>query len=722
MPLNIRSKVLVVDDLESNLLIVEAILEDLDIQLFLASSGEEALRMVAVHRFAAILMDVQMPHMNGIEATKLIHSRPSSSDVPIIMFTANDSDDETLMAAYDAGAIDYVIKPVTPIILVNKIDQLVKQEKQRILVDQANELMLETNSRMSVLLNSAGEGILGIDIEGIITFSNPKACEILQIATGMLINQHVGNFLTCTNDDNSNWKETTLFKNIEGGVSSKCDSQQWKRSDGQFFDIQYSCEPMTETAEHLAGSVVMFQDISERKSVEANLRYLATYDQLTNLTNRAYFHDNLHKAIARSQRAKTHLGVLMLDLDHFKVVNDTYGHDGGDRLLQVVSARLKESIRVGDVVARMGGDEFAIILYDINDVEGATIVAQKIINRVSEDIDLSVAVVNVGCSIGITFYEDYSQDMEDTMKHADTALFEAKEQGRNNYKVFVPDMRLDMIEKKRIQNLLQDAVSNNELSLLYQPKVCLSKEKISGFEALLRWLPKDNDEILPASFIPVAEESGLITEIGFWVLEQVCAQLEAWNEESYQGAAISINVSSRQLKSSSYYERMVELFDQYSVVPESLELEITEIPGSEGRGRQSQNLVIKELEKINKLGVKIAYDECGAGNVTLDYLQRLPLNSVKIDRHLVEQVFDSPRDKEIIQMILAISTVMKLDVVVVGAESVEQLKFLSEHDCDFIQGYYFCKPVSASEASDLMLEFQHSKHVFAEKFEQINRP
>ncbi len=698
-----RSKVLIVDDIECNQDVLSMVIEDLDVELFFASSGEEALRQVEEHRFAVILMDVNMPGMNGIEATRLIRARKASKDVPIIMVTAADRDDEKLMQAYEVGAVDYVLKPIVPIILTNKVSQFVELEKQSKLKDESRLKQMETSARLEALLNSAGEGILGIDLVGAITFANPKAAEILKINQAFLMCQHIEDFLIAESSEVKTWEISALYRFVLGAESGHCDTESWQRQGGDSFEIEYSSEPMKNAEGDVVGSVVMFQDISERKAIEANLKYLATYDPLTNLMNRAYFHDSLRKAISRSKRSKTPLSVLMIDLDHFKFINDSYGHDGGDQLLQAVSRRLSSSIRDGDVVARLGGDEFGVLLYGVANIVDVTLVAQKIIGSMSEDIDVQGATINVSCSIGVFQYDDYSLDMQEVIKNADTALYEAKEQGRDNYQVFLPNMRKEMLEKQRIQMMLRRAVAENEFSLVYQPKVSLSLRKAVSCEALLRWNPKGSNEdwvaMGPDKFIPVAEESGQIVEIGDWVLEEACRQVKAWQEQGFKTFTVSVNVSTRQLRAGDFCKRVECIFSRYNINPAMIELEITETGVLEDQGR-----IVQELEKIHDLGVKISIDDFGVGNASLDYLRKLPLDALKIDRSFVVDIGINEQDEEIIRVILAISKTMDLDVVAEGVESIEQLTFFAENGCDLIQGFYFSKPISASAMTDLLTQ------------------
>lgn len=706
-----RSKVLIVDDHVANQELVAMVIEHLDVNMYFASSGEEAVHLAHVHRFAVILMDVSMPGMNGIEATKEILGNDPSTHVPIIMVTATEVSDQRLVSAYDAGAVDYVLKPIQPVVLISKVRQFVEVERQTKLNHTVRREQDETNSRLQALLHSAGEGILGVDMVGKITFANPKAAAILTIEQPALLQLHVEDFLLADEGDESSWELSTLYSFILGAVSGHCDTERWHRQGGEPFYIEYTCEPMKDPVGKVIGCVVMFQDISKRKETEENLKYLATYDQLTDLMNRAYFYDSLKKAISRSRRTKSPLCILMLDLDHFKLINDTYGHDGGDILLTKVSERLMQCVRDGDVVARLGGDEFGLILYDVKSEDCVHPVAKKIIRAVSQDVELPSATINVSCSVGFYLYSDFSVDLNGAVKNADTALYEAKEQGRNNYQVFVPHMRQDMMEKQRIQMMLQRAVAEEEFTLVYQPKVSLARQQIVGCEALLRWKPKNGDAIGPDVFIPIAEESGLIVEIGEWVLNEACWQVRVWHDLGVNVCSIAVNVSMRQLRSGDFHKQIIAAFKRYSVTPSMIELEITETGALEDQAR-----IIPELNRIHEMGVRIAIDDFGVGNASLDYLRKLPLKLLKIDRSFVVDIGSNAQDEEIIRVMMAVSHTMELDVVAEGVETIQQLCFFAENKCDLIQGYYFSRPVSAQNMTKLLML---GDRVFEEQFAEL---
>jgi len=721
MELSNKSYVLIVDDLEANRYSLEMILDPLNINIVHADSGESALSKILSHDFAVILMDVQMPGMDGYQTVQLIHSNKRFKHIPIVMITAGDRDHLLLNKAYESGAIDYVTKPIEPIVIINKVRQFVELDRLHRISKQTSIDVEERKSRFQNLLNSTGEGVLGIDLQGVITFANPKACEILDTEHDQLMQNNLQDFFASElEDEGSQTKKLSLsadlnkskllsiIKHGEGG--GEC-NERWKTSKGSPFYVEFTSDVAIDKNGCTTGGVVMFQNITQRKDNEEKLYYLTNYDSLTDLANRAYFYDNLDKLIFRTQRSGASLAVLFIDLDHFKFVNDQYGHNIGDILLQNVSSVLRSSVRKGDLVARIGGDEFAIILYDIDDANGMANVAQKILNKLDKPMDIQGTKLNVSVSIGIACYEGASMTMEELLKSADTAMYSAKLQGRNNYQFFVASMHEKVQEKQRIQIMLQQAVINEELSLVYQPQVSLSKNNIVRCEALLRWQPKEGAAISPDKFIPIAEESGQIEVIGEWVLKEVCQQVDQWNTQlASEVITVAINVSVCQLTTNKFRKTLAELLERYTISPKQIEIEITETAMS-----SNYDKMLEELEKIHQLGVYISMDDFGTGHASLENLRKFPLDALKIDRSFIQDIGIDECDEDITKVIIAIAKKMSLELVAEGVETVEQLVFLAEEGCDVIQGYYFSKPLPPEE---LLTYLQHNEHLFEKKFEE----
>jgi len=693
------SKVLIVDDIKSNCFSLEYILTSLNIEIIYANSGEEALNKLLNHQFAVILMSVELPAMSAYEAVQFIHGNKSFKHIPIVMLTKNEHNNMLLNKAYEAGAVDYVTTPIEPVVIINKVRQFVELDKLHRIARQEKKNAEEANSRLQVLLNSAGEGVLGIDLEGKITFANPKSCELLDIDYKALISSNLQDFfvfevnevLADTDEKNNDvsWKTSKIITSENSFNLSS--NERWKTAKGEKFYVEYTSDEAVNSQGHVIGGVVVFQNITQRKKTEQKLHYLANYDSLTDLSNRAYFYDSLNKAILRTKRSNLTLAVLFIDLDHFKFVNDQYGHDAGDALLQYVSIMLRTSVREGDLVARLGGDEFAIILYDIDNSMGVVKVAEKILSKVSEPVDIEGIKLNVSVSIGIAHYEEDTMDIDDLLKAADTAMYGAKTNGRNNFQFFATNMQEMIQEKQRIQIMLQDAIKKNELSVVYQPRVSVKDQKIVGVEALLRWLPEQGGAISPNKFIPIAEESGQIEQLGAWIFEQVCQQIQKWNKlPNFEGISVSVNASVCQLRTDKFMNFVKSKLKKYNVKPSQIEIEITETAMSD-----NIDVLISELQKINKLGICISMDDFGTGHASLDYLRKLPLDRLKIDRSFIQDIGNDDCDEEIIKVVIAIAKKMSLDLVAEGVETKEQLAFLFHEECDVIQGFYFSKPVTA---------------------------
>ncbi len=448
----IKQKILLVDDRPENLVALEAILEDPDCQLIKATSGQEALAYLLKNDVALVLLDVQMPEMDGFEVARLMQKNNRTRHLPIIFVTAISKDQEFVFKGYRSGAVDYLFKPVNGELLRSKVQVFLGLDRQRQQLEINLQKIQELTQRNELILKSVAEGIIGTDEAGRITFANPSARNMLirkkKSIVGHFLHDVIFALDSSTNEEeknlNINWEESYIFKRCLAGHEYHVENDVFVKADGNPFPVEYRARPILNEEEKFNGVVLVFQDITERKNAQEKLVQLARYDSLTGLANRALFIDLLNQSVSRSRRAKKNLALLFLDLDRFKHVNDILGHDTGDLLLKEVASRLVTCIREGDTISRLGGDEFTILLESVLAREGA-IVAQKIIDAMSVPFNVQGQEIFMGISIGIATYPDFATDPENLLKCADMAMYHAKNQGRNNYQFFTPGMQQKVI-------------------------------------------------------------------------------------------------------------------------------------------------------------------------------------------------------------------------------------------------------------------------------------
>ncbi|MEO7496359.1 MAG: EAL domain-containing protein [Massilia sp.] len=437
-------------------------------------------------------------------------------------------------------------------------------------------------------------------------------------------------------------------------------------------------------------------EIAERKRVEVKLDRLAHFDDVTQLHNRHYFNDRLESVIKRSQQFKERTVLMFIDLDDFKTVNDTLGHDIGDELLRLVSARLAETLRFGDVISRIGGDEFAIILENVSQTSVASLIAEKCLARIAQPFAISGHEIHVGASIGISVYPDDAANMHELLKYADTAMYYAKNNGKNSYRLFTSSMQEDAHKRFTIDNNLRRALERGEFILHYQPQLDLRSGVISGAEALIRWLHPDLGIINPADFIPIAEDTGVIVRIGEWVLREACRELRKWHAAGYR-LRMSINLSGRQLREADFVATVLAIVAETGVDPHWLELELTE-----SMLMDASPLIVEKLHALRRAGIQLAIDDFGTGYSSMSYLKTFPVGTLKIDRSFVCDLPHNTQDAAITKAIIAMARSLRMDIVAEGIETAEQGEFLRANGCDKGQGYYYSKPLPASQVWDLL--------------------
>jgi diguanylate cyclase (GGDEF)-like protein len=446
----------------------------------------------------------------------------------------------------------------------------------------------------------------------------------------------------------------------------------------------------------------------ERKRAEERLNHLAQFDPLTEIGNRQYFQEQLAKATARARREGTKVALFFLDIDQFKMVNDTLGHHAGDQLLQEVAQRLSSQVRTGDVMARLGGDEFAILMEHVGTAVEAGTIAQQLLEVIEAPFVIDGHQVKVTTSIGITFYPSDNSDTMRLLKSADIAMYQAKDAGRNNFKFFTERMHTELVEYHDLERDIAEALRRQGFRLVFQPKVNLVTRQLQGLEALLRWDCPKRGEVSPARFIPVAETSGHIVPLGYWVLGRVAETIKAWEGQGLPLVPVSVNVSTRQFQQPDFQRRVAAVLEQHGVDPRLIELEMTE-----GLLMEDTEAAHRSLRLLKQLGVRLSIDDFGTGHSCLSYLRRFPIDVLKIDRSFVQEVGESEDSRIIIDAIISLARSLHLETVAEGVETNAQLDYLIGRGCRVAQGFLFGMPIAAAEIEPLLAELQGDESVGA---------
>ncbi|SFV70243.1 diguanylate cyclase/phosphodiesterase (GGDEF & EAL domains) with PAS/PAC sensor(s) [hydrothermal vent metagenome] len=476
-----------------------------------------------------------------------------------------------------------------------------------------------------------------------------------------------------------------------------------KRKDASLYEVQSYIYPIKY---HREDAYVIFDtDISGLVALEREhskqaklLEYQAYHDALTDLPNRILFEDRLKQAIIAAQRHKQKFALLFLDLDQFKKINDSLGHNIGDKVLIEVAKRFRNRLREEDTFARLGGDEFTIILRNIKNERAAAKVAQKLINSLKEPLFIAQHTLHISTSIGISLYPNDSNNKEDLLKYADAAMYKAKEEGRNNFQFYSVEMTKDALSKVIMENSLRAAVTQKEFEVYFQPQYDTKKETIVGMEALVRWIHPHIGIIPPLEFIPLAQENGLIIEIDTIVMHKAMTQFSKWYKEGLNPGTLALNLSMRQLRENNFITKLLQTMEAYDFKPQWLELEVTE-----GEVMQNPEHSIKKLQRLSALGIEIAIDDFGTGYSSLSYLKKLPLNKLKIDQSFIRDLPKNEDDKAIVKAIIALGQNLNMKLIAEGVEAKEQRDFLLENNCNYIQGYYYAKPLKI-DAIDRLLK------------------
>jgi len=475
-------------------------------------------------------------------------------------------------------------------------------------------------------------------------------------------------------------------------------AEQWYRNfNGSDRYLLLNAAPIRNTTGELIAVVETLQDMTERKRYEEQLEYQVNHDQLTGLPNRNLLADRIRQTLLVAQRTHNQVAVIIIDLNQLKFINDNLGHDSGDEALKVIADRLTSCMRAGDTVARQGGDEFVIIISNATAADSAALVAEKIQKSLALPFSINEHELIITCSMGISVFPKDGKDAYTLMKNADVAMYRAKEMGRNNYQFFAEEMNARSLMRMAMEKHLRRALDRNELSLHYQPKVSLLSGHITGMEALLRWNSPELGMVSPASFIPLAEETGLIEQIGEWVLRTACAQNKDWQDTGLTAMTVAVNLSVRQFRQTNIADVISQILRDTGLDPRFLELEITE-----SLILQNSDSVITILNEIKEMGISLTMDDFGTGYSSLSYLKRFPFDKIKIDQAFVRDITSNPNSAAIAKTVIAMAHGLHLKVIAEGVETEGQLQYLRDNNCDEIQGYFFSRPIPAGNFEELL--------------------
>lgn len=565
---------------------------------------------------------------------------------------------------------------------------------------RADDALRDSEARYRLMADNSTDLIARLAPDGTFVYASPASRALLGFEPEELIGKNVEQFVF---RDDLNAVQKCQNRVLTLALSSTV-AYRMQRKDGKYIWFETTGRAVRDDDGNVTEIISVSRDVTERRLVEEQIEYRAYHDSLTGLPNRELFKDRLNVAIAHARRLKTHVAVLFLDLDHFKLVNDTFGHSVGDRLLQEVAERIAVSIREEDSVARMGGDEFTLLVSDLTHESDATKIARKLLEAVGKPMNIEGHELYITTSVGISMFPNDGEDAEALLKNADTAMYRAKEVGRNNYQLCTPSLTRRALNRLSLENSLRRALDRDEMLVYYQPQFRLDTGRIVGFEALVRWKHPEKGIIGPGEFIGIAEDSRLIVPLGEWVLETAAMQAKKWQTMHAAPLRIAVNLSPRQFQQKELGKTVERVLHASKLPASALELEITETTAM-----HSTHHTVATLRGLKELGVAIAIDDFGTGHSSLNYLKRFPIDSIKIDRSFVQDVFAGGSDAAIVSAVITLAKGLRLRTVAEGVETEEQLQFLKNHRCEEMQGYLYCKALPAAEIDRLIESGTHAK-------------
>jgi diguanylate cyclase (GGDEF)-like protein/PAS domain S-box-containing protein len=695
----IRPLALVVDDEMVVRILVREALEQSGHEVCEAENGAQALERFIEHRPDIVLMDIMMPGMDGFTACSQLRGLVGGSRVPILIMTGLD-DAESIAHAYEQGATDFITKPLNPMILSHRVRYMLRGS-------HTLDALIKSEARLGLAQRIAKIGNWEWRPDTDQFTASAELCRLMGIRSQDFAGTFDA-FIQLVHAEDRNRVDEALKRILSERVPCDID-HRLVLPNGADFTVNLQAEAVFDQQLKALSVVGTAQDISERKQSEQEIHRLAYFDSLTGLPNRVLFKDRLTQALLHARRYRTTLAMLFLDLDRFKVINDTLGHNVGDLLLKQVADRLAESVRHSDSVsrsvekeenysfARLGGDEFTVLLTNLREVQDAGKVARRIVEAMAKPFSIEGNEIFVTVSVGIAIFPVDGDSVDALLKNADSAMYHAKEEGRNNFQFYSNTLNAAANERLILEGELRHAVDREEFVVFYQPQIDLRTGGIIGAEALVRWQHPQRRLLPPAEFLPAAMDTGLIRAIDEWVLRTACRHNQTWQQRGKMPVHISVNISNSLFHSNTLLSVVEEALSQTGLTPACLELELTE-----SIVMRNVDASIAMLTTLKAMGVQLSIDDFGTGYSSLSYLQRLPLNTVKIDQSFIQEILTQAQPAPIVRAIIAMAHSLNLLVLAEGVEQEAQRTILLDEGCDYAQGYLFGRPMPADAFASLL--------------------
>jgi diguanylate cyclase (GGDEF)-like protein/PAS domain S-box-containing protein len=698
----LKTKILVVDDEQRICESLKTLLEQNGYDCFTANGGKSAINTLQHDSFDLILLDLKMPGVDGHQVLEFAKLRWPDTDFIVV---SGETTFNEASWALQQGAHDFIRKPYVINELIHSIDKTVNRRRLETENREMQRQLTHSEWRHRFFVNKSPDIIYMLDRDGYFRFINDRVSPILGYTREELLGRHYSAIVFPDDLELARlaFEEKNPGQQRGHSIEFRLLGNGGEARDDLIVMVEQSAigtyaEPDSEHGEPFRGTYGVLRDITERKRAEETIEFQLYHDLLTTLPNRGLFRDRLEMALSHAKRNKERLAVLFLDLDGFKVVNDSLGHLTGDQVLQAVALRLCSCLREGDTLARVGGDEFNLLLPEIRQHEDVIKIAEKLINTLKTPFILEKNEVFVTISIGIAMFPDDGQTIEALVKNADLAMYHIKGRGKNGYQFFADKVGGGILSSLPLERGLRRALNDEQLVLHYQPQVDINSGRIVGVEALVRWQHPEAGLIPPGDFIPLAEEIGLISQIGEWVLDEACAEFSRWHQAGVAPDTMAVNLSTAQLYRSDFVPMVLDVLRQHNMSGEHLELEITE-----NLLMHDMEHVVQKLLQLSAHGIGVAVDDFGTGYSSLGYLETLPLHTLKMDRSFIRGIKSADEQYSIINAIVAMAKGLDLEIVAEGVEEEVQLEYLRSLDCFRIQGFLFSRPLPAEDIFQILL-------------------